>query len=93
MAVNKTAVLASVCSLASDVEVIARNAGEITLAQFRSQATLPVEQKGNFDLVTEADRQVEHFLTASLMKAFPGDGVYGGGRRRHRRKFRAHLGD
>ncbi|MFZ4213541.1 inositol monophosphatase family protein [Pantoea endophytica] len=77
MAANKATALATVRSLASDVEEIARNAGEIALAQFRSLATLPVEQKGNLDLVTEADRQVEQFLTASLLKAFPGDGVYG----------------
>ncbi|MFS8115374.1 inositol monophosphatase family protein [Rhizobium jaguaris] len=59
------------------VEAIAREAGQIALAHFRSLATLPVERKGHLDLVTDADRDVEEFLIASLRKAFPEDGVYG----------------
>jgi myo-inositol-1(or 4)-monophosphatase len=59
------------------VEEIARGAGAIALAHFRSLATLPVERKGHLDLVTAADRDVEAFLVASLRKKFPGDGIFG----------------
>ncbi|CDZ67052.1 Inositol monophosphatase family protein [Neorhizobium galegae bv. orientalis] len=59
------------------VESIAREAGELALSHFRSLADLPVESKGHLDLVTEADRQVEEFLIARLLDAFPDDGVFG----------------
>ncbi len=59
------------------VEGIAREAGEIALAQFRSLATLPVERKGHLDLVTDADREVEAFLIRRLNAAFPDDGIFG----------------
>jgi myo-inositol-1(or 4)-monophosphatase len=59
------------------VEDIAREAGELALAHFRSLASLPVERKGHLDLVTKADRQVEEFLVARLREAFPDDGVFG----------------
>lgn len=59
------------------VEEIARSAGEIALAHFRSLADIPVEQKGHLDLVTRADREVEAFLSASLRRLFPDDGIYG----------------
>ena len=59
------------------VEAIAREAGHIALAHFQALATLPVERKGHLDLVTDADKEVEEFLIASLRKAFPGDGVFG----------------
>lgn len=48
------------------VEAIARGAGQIALAHFQSLATLPVERKGHLDLVTDADREIEEFLIASL---------------------------
>ena len=59
------------------VEDIARKAGDLALEYFRKLADLPVEKKGHLDLVTEADRQVEGFLIASLKRSFPEDGVYG----------------
>ncbi|ACM30994.1 inositol monophosphatase [Agrobacterium vitis] len=62
---------------AAIVEKIARKAGERALAHFRSLSSLPVETKGHLDLVTEADKDVEEFLIASLRKAFPDDGIMG----------------
>lgn len=59
------------------IERIARDAGDIALAHFRSIASLPVERKGHLDLVTVADREVEDFLIDSLRTAFPADGIYG----------------
>lgn len=59
------------------VEDIAREAGRLALTYFQSLASLPVEKKGHLDLVTEADRQVETLLIASLQKAFPDDGIFG----------------
>ena len=59
------------------IEEIARGAGAIALEHFRSLASLPVERKGHLDLVTEADRDVEAFLTARLRQAFPDDGILG----------------
>lgn len=64
-------------AIAAVVEAIARQAGQVALAHFRSLATLPIEKKGHLDLVTQADREVEAFLITSLREAFPEDGVYG----------------
>ena len=64
-------------TIESLVEEIARRAGEIALADFRSLTMGPVEKKGHLDLVTKADRDVEEFLVASLRKVFPNDGIYG----------------
>jgi myo-inositol-1(or 4)-monophosphatase len=64
-------------TMATIVEAIAREAGEIALRHFRSLATLPVERKGHLDLVTNADREVEEYLIASLLKTFPEDGIFG----------------
>jgi myo-inositol-1(or 4)-monophosphatase len=59
------------------VEDIARKAGELALIHFRSLSSLPVENKGHLDLVTEADKDVEKFLIARLREAFPEDGIFG----------------
>ena len=64
-------------TIESLVEEIARSAGEIALAHFRSLANMVVEKKGHLDLVTKADRDVEAFLIASLRKVFPDDGIFG----------------
>lgn len=64
-------------STAAVVEEIARRAGAIAMAHFRSLASLPVERKGHLDLVTRADREVEAFLIARLREAFPDDGIFG----------------
>lgn len=73
--VNKT--MSPSLAMEATVETIARNAGQIALAHFQSLTTLPVERKGHLDLVTDADREVEEFLIASLHKAFPEDGIFG----------------
>ncbi|MCM2446277.1 inositol monophosphatase [Rahnella sp. CG8] len=77
MADNRTTALAPVQAMVSEIEDIARKAGEMALAHFHSLATLQVEKKGHLDLVTQADRQVEQFLMTSLINAFPRDGVFG----------------
>lgn len=59
------------------VEEIAREAGALALAHFRTLADLPIETKGHLDLVTAADRQVEDLLIARLRAAFPDDGIFG----------------
>ena len=59
------------------VEEIAREAGVIALRHFRALGSLPVEQKGHLDLVTDADREVEDFITARLREIFPDDGILG----------------
>ena len=61
----------------SDVETIAREAGELALRHFRTLATVPVESKGHLDLVTDADKAVEAFVIERLQIAFPDDGVFG----------------
>lgn len=63
--------------MVSQIEEIARSAGEIAFAHFRSLASVPVEEKGHLDLVTKADREVEEFLIARLLEAFPNDGIFG----------------
>lgn len=69
--------LGSYDTIVPTIERIAREAGDIALAHFRSIAELPVERKGHLDLVTSADREVEDFLIDSLRMAFPSDGIYG----------------
>ena len=55
-----------------------RGAGEIALRYFRQ--TLAVDNKlgkGRFDPVTQADREVEAYLRAELIRSCPGFGVVG----------------
>jgi myo-inositol-1(or 4)-monophosphatase len=63
--------------IAPIVETLAREAGELALTYFERLSTVPVESKGHLDLVTEADRDVECFLTQRLAVEFPDDGVFG----------------
>ena len=59
------------------VEETARRAGELALRYFHARAELAVGEKGHLDLVTQADVEVERYLTESLRRLFPQDGVYG----------------
>jgi myo-inositol-1(or 4)-monophosphatase len=63
--------------LAPIVEAVARDAGDLALSHFERLSTVPVESKGHLDLVTEADKDVEAFLTTRLAEAFPEDGIFG----------------
>lgn len=56
---------------------LAREAGALALVHFQKIHNLRVESKGHLDLVTEADRAVEVFLTQRLNAAFPDDGLFG----------------
>jgi len=57
----------------SEVEEIARRAGEILRAGFEHEHQ--VEHKGVIDLVTEVDRQSEAFLLAELRRLLPGSSI------------------
>lgn len=59
------------------VEAIAREAGDLALSHFKKLATVPVESKGHLDLVTQADKDVETFVTGRLRAQFSADGVFG----------------
>ncbi|HMR30205.1 MAG TPA: inositol monophosphatase [Geminicoccaceae bacterium] len=61
----------------SQIQDIAREAGEIALRHFRRVSSLAVESKGPLDLVTAADRDVERFISEQLTRLFPEDGVFG----------------
>ncbi len=56
---------------------IVRAAGALALDYFRNRATLAIEHKGQQDLVSIADRNVEELLRERLAVAFPGDAVLG----------------
>ncbi len=56
---------------------IAQQAGEIALAYFNGDIAPEVEEKGHLDLVTRADKDVESFLVAELLKRYPDDGIVG----------------
>jgi myo-inositol-1(or 4)-monophosphatase len=56
---------------------IAKDAGDMALAYFRSWTDLTVEIKGHQDFVSEADRNVELKVRAKLAEAFPDDGIVG----------------
>lgn len=56
---------------------LAKEAGELALTYFERLESIEVESKGHLDLVTEADKAVEEFLTSHLRKEFPDDGILG----------------
>ena len=56
---------------------IVRAAGALALDYFRNRASLAIEHKGQQDLVSIADRNVEELLRERLAAAFPGDAVLG----------------
>ncbi len=58
----------------SQLESIARRAGEIALGHFRR---VTVERKADRTLVTRADREVEAFLETELARACPDAGMLG----------------
>jgi myo-inositol-1(or 4)-monophosphatase len=57
----------------SEIEEIARRAGEILRAGFEREHQL--EYKGAIDLVTEVDHQSEAFLLAEIQRRFPGSSI------------------
>jgi myo-inositol-1(or 4)-monophosphatase len=59
------------------IETLALEAGALALSHFEKISTIGVESKGHLDLVTQADKDVESFLTQHLRAAFPDDGVFG----------------
>ena len=56
---------------------IVREAGARALGYFRHRAALAIERKGQQDLVSVADREVEELIRGRLAVAFPGDAVLG----------------
>jgi len=56
------------------LESIATRAGEIALGYFRRVAP---ERKSDRSLVTQADRDVEAYIAAALVEAWPGVGIVG----------------
>jgi myo-inositol-1(or 4)-monophosphatase len=59
------------------IEALALEAGALALSHFEKISTIGVESKGHLDLVTQADKDVEGFITKRLRAAFPDDGVFG----------------
>jgi myo-inositol-1(or 4)-monophosphatase len=64
----------------SDLETLARRAGEIVRSGFEPRPgygrRLTIEHKGDIDLVTDIDRQSEQYLIAEINRRFPGHGIY-----------------
>lgn len=56
---------------------LAKRAGELGLAYFRSIETLTIESKGHQDLVSNGDREVELLIRAAIAEAYPDDGIVG----------------
>jgi myo-inositol-1(or 4)-monophosphatase len=56
---------------------IAKAAGELALKYFRQLENLKIERKGHQDFVSQADRDVETYVRAALIKAFPEDAIVG----------------
>jgi myo-inositol-1(or 4)-monophosphatase len=59
------------------IEALALEAGALALSHFEKISTVSVESKGHLDLVTQADKDVESFLTRRIRAAFPNDVVFG----------------
>ncbi|HVN52184.1 MAG TPA: inositol monophosphatase family protein [Acidimicrobiales bacterium] len=70
---STTATTADLLDLAVD---LVRQAGELTLEWFRSDA-LVVERKDDGTPVTEADKAAEHFLREEISARFPDDAIIG----------------
>ncbi|MGB0844344.1 MAG: inositol monophosphatase family protein [Alphaproteobacteria bacterium] len=58
-------------------EAIAKNAGELALKYFNNQQNLVIEQKGDQDFVSQADKNVEDCIRLALEKEFPNDSIVG----------------
>jgi myo-inositol-1(or 4)-monophosphatase len=56
---------------------IARAGGELAMTYFRNRDTLVIEGKGDQDMVSQADRQVEVLIRDRLTELFPEDGFFG----------------
>ena len=56
---------------------IAREAGALALERFRALDDLKVEAKGRQDLVSDADREVEHLVRERLAATHPHDAILG----------------
>jgi myo-inositol-1(or 4)-monophosphatase len=56
---------------------LARRAGELGMTYFRDRDSLTIESKGHQDLVSDADRNVETFVRAAILEAYPEDGIVG----------------
>ncbi len=63
--------------VAPTIQALALEAGALALSHFERIGSVRVESKGHLDLVTQADKDVESFLTQKLRVAFPDDGVFG----------------
>ncbi len=64
----------------SDLETLARQAGEILRSGFEPRPgygrPLNIEHKGDIDLVTDIDRQSEQYLISEIKQRFPEHGIY-----------------
>lgn len=58
-------------------QTIARDAGALGLKYFNSFDTLTIESKSHQDFVSEADKNVEILVRASIAAAFPDDAIVG----------------
>ena len=56
---------------------VGAQAAQIALQHFHSVSTLTIENKGQQDFVSNADREVEQYLRRHLSDAFPTDGIIG----------------
>ena len=56
---------------------VAEAAGALALGFFRNRGDLTIERKGPQDLVSRADREVEHLIRLEIAKDFPEDTVLG----------------
>lgn len=56
---------------------IAREAGRKAMSHFQRRDELVIESKGTQDMVSAADREVEAFIRARVLEAFPGDAFLG----------------
>jgi histidinol phosphatase-like enzyme (inositol monophosphatase family) len=62
-------------SLIENLEMLARQAGEITLSYF--QKPIEIETKENLSPVTIADKETESFLRREIERLYPGDSILG----------------
>lgn len=59
------------------ITTLALAAGKLSLEEFSRLRDSDIELKGEKDIVTAADRAVEHFIVSSIRERYPDHGVFG----------------
>ena len=69
--------MTSISERSAFATTVAEEAGVLASKYFKNRDTLVVDEKGEQDWVSEADRNVETFIRQKINEAYPDDGIVG----------------